>query len=279
MIITVVCDVYGEENNGTVIAENNLIRYLKSRGHEVRVLCSNSDYEGQEGYYIVSNYNFGKTLNAYVKKVGVALAKPNEKMIRKALKGADHVHIMVPLSLGLASIKIANELKIPTTAGFHMQAENLTSYLKLNRIKFLNTMVYKFIYKNLYCKVDGIHYPTQFIRNVFESKIKKTTPGYVISNGVHDYVQRRPQEKPEELKDKIVILSTGRYSREKCQDTLIKAVGLSKYKDKIQLILGGQGVKEKYYRKLAKKLPIEPITLRNLNLRALPASRPSLAEN
>ena len=55
MIITVVCDVYGEENNGTVIAENNLIRYLKSRGHEVRVRRSNSDYEGQEGYYIVSN--------------------------------------------------------------------------------------------------------------------------------------------------------------------------------------------------------------------------------
>ena len=33
----------------------------------------------------------------------------------------------------------------------------------------------------------------------------------------------------------------------------------SKYKDKIQLIFAGQGLKENYYRKLAKKLPIEPI--------------------
>ena len=54
-------------------------------------------------------------------------------------------------------------------------------------------------------------------------------------------------------------MTTGRYSREKSQDTLIKAIKYSKYKSKIQLILGGQGTKEKYYRRLAKNLPIPPI--------------------
>ena len=62
-----------------------------------------------------------------------------------------------------------------------------------------------------------------------------------------------------EFKDKIVNLTTGRYAREKSQDTLIKALRYSKYKDKIQLILGGQGPKEKKYRKLARYLKIEPI--------------------
>ena len=57
-----------------------------------------------------------------------------------------------------------------------------------------------------------------------------------------------------EFKDKFLILSVGRYSREKSQDTLLKAIRYSKYKDKIQIILAGQGVKERYYKKLAKKL-------------------------
>ncbi len=259
MTITVVCDVLGEENNGTTIAAMNLIRFLKSQGHTVRILCGDQDKKGQENIYVVPNYNLGKVLNAYVKKVGVTLAKPIENIIRKALKGADAVHIMVPLSLGLATVKIANEMNLPITAGFHMQAENLTCHLKLNKIKPLNKFVYKFIWKHLYSHVDGIHYPTHFIRGVFEKNIKKTTPGYVISNGVHDYVARKQVEKPEELKDKIVVLTTGRYAREKSQDVLIKAVKHSKYKDRIQLILGGQGAKENEYKKLSKDLPIKPI--------------------
>lgn len=259
MTITIVCDVLGEENNGTSIATMNLVRYLKSKGHTVRILCGDQDKKGLENYYIVPNYNLGKMLNAYVHKVGVTLAKPEINIIKKSFKGTDHVHIMIPLPLGMASIKIAKEMNLPVTAGFHMQAENFTSHIKMNKLKPVNKFVYKFIWKKLYQYVDGIHYPTNFIRSVFEKNIKRTTPGYVISNGVHSYVQKRESEKPRELKDKFVILTTGRYAREKSQDTLIKAIKLSKHKDKIQLILGGQGPKEKYYRKLSKNLPIQPI--------------------
>lgn len=259
MTITIVCDVLGEENNGTTIAAMNLIRYLKSQGHDVRILCGDQNKKNEEGYYVVPNYNLGKLLNAYVNKVGVTLAKPELNVIKKALKGTDHVHIMIPLPVGLATIKIAKEMNLSVTAGFHMQAENLTSYLKMNKVKPVNKLVYKVIYKKLFQYVDGIHYPTHFIRSVFEKNIKKETPGYVISNGVNSYVQKRESERPDEFKDKIVILTTGRYAREKSQDILIKAVKRSKYKDKIQLILGGQGQKEKYYRRLAKNLPIQPI--------------------
>ena len=257
MIITVVCDVLGEENNGTTIAAMNLIRYLKNQGHTVRVLCGDISKCGQENYYVVPNLNFGRILNRYVRKVGVALAKPVKEIIEKAIDGTDVVHIMVPLMLGLATAKMARNKNIPITAGFHMQAENLTAHFKLNKICFVNSLVYRFIYKHLYSFVDGVHYPTWFIRNIFEKNIHKPTPGYVISNGVHDYVKPREVEKPEELKNKIVILSTGRYAREKSQDTLIKAVALSKHKENIKLILAGQGAKEKYYKKLAKKLNVD----------------------
>lgn len=259
MIITIVCDVLGKENNGTTIAAMNLIRFLKKQGHTVKVLCADQNRKGQDGFYVVPNISFGKMLDKYVANIGVTLAKADKDIVTSALKGSDLIHTMLPFSLGMASVKIAKELNIPVTAGFHMQAENLTSYIKLNKLKPANKFVYKYIWKHVYQYVDGIHYPTKFIQNIFEKNIKKTTPGYVISNGVHDYVKKRDIAKPEELKDKFVILTTGRYAREKSQDTLIKAIRYSKHKNEIQLILGGMGVKEKKYKKLAKKLPIPPI--------------------
>ena len=259
LTILVVCDVLGEENNGTTIAATNLINYLRSRGHTVRVICPDEDKRGMDGYYIVPRLSLGKVLNRYVKKVGVVIARADEKVIRQALDGMDHVHIMLPFFVGAKTVKLASKMNLPTTAGFHMQAENLTSYFKLNKFAPLNYAVYKTVYNALYRHVDAIHYPTEFIKDVFESNVKKKTRAYVISNSVNSYFARQKTEKPPELADKTVILSTGRYAREKSQDTLIKAMKYSKHKDEIQLILAGHGLKEESYRALAKKVGIQPI--------------------
>lgn len=259
MKITVVCDIYGKENNGSAIVAYNLIRSLQAAGHTVRILCADQASKGKPDHYVVPNLNFGKALNAYVAKVGVALAKPQKRVIKAALNGVDAVHIMMPLTLGLAAVKVAHEMNLPITAGFHMQAQNLTAYFGVNKSKLANRWAYHFMWRHFYRYCTAIHYPTQFIRDQFEGCIGLSTPGYVISNGVHSYVQRRNTPKPQELQDKIVILTTGRYATEKSQDTLIKAIAESRYKDRIQLILGGEGIKEDYYRRLAAELPIEPI--------------------
>lgn len=259
MVITISCDVLGEENNGTTIASMNLIRYLKSQGHTVRVLCGDENKKGEKEYFVVPNINLGKLLNAYVKKVGVTLAKPQKDIIQEALRGADAVHIMTPFLLGRATLEEAIKLNLSVTAGFHAQAENFSSYIKMQWCEPFNRLFYLNNWKHFYSKVDGIHYPTEFVRDVFEKQIGSKTKGYVISNGVHDYVKKCDVKRPLEWKDEIVILTTGRYAREKSQDTLLKAVNYSKYKDKIRLILGGQGVKEKYYKRLGEKLPLYPI--------------------
>ncbi len=258
MTITVVCDVLGEETNGTIVVTMNLIRHLKAQGHTVRVLCADQSKKGQENYYVAPIKNFGP-FNRLVRKVGVTIAKGDKSVVAAALEGTDHVHVMLPFGLGLAAAKLAHTKGIPLTAGFHMQAENLTGHLGLKKVRPLNKLIYHYIYKHLYRYCDAIHYPTQFIRDVFEKSVGKSTPAYVISNGVNSYISKREVEKPREFEDKIVILSIGRYSSEKSQDTLIKAVARSAYKDKIQLILAGQGLKEKKYKRLAKKLPVPPI--------------------
>ena len=258
MKIAIVCDVLGEENNGATHAAMNFIRSLQKKGHTVNIICPDQDKKGQEGYYVCPCMNFGP-FNNYVKKVGVTIAKSDENIIEEGIKGADIVHIHLPFGMGMKAIKIAKKLDIPLTASFHMQAENFTSHLKLQKLKPLNKMVYKFIYKHTYKYVDAIHYPTQFIKDTFEKNVKQKTHGYIISNGVNSKITRVSTEKPKDLKDKFVILSTGRYCAEKAQDVLIKAVGYSKHKDKIQVILAGQGPKRKYFEKVATKAGVTPL--------------------
>ena len=258
MVIAIACDVLGHETNGTEVAAGNLIRFLQGRGHEVRVLCADQYRRGQRGYYVVPNRSFGP-LNRYVEKSDVTIAKPDYQVIRAALEGVDVVHIMMPLPLGLATAKVARELNIPLTAGFHMQAENATNNFKLGWSKTVNDLVYRYIWKHLYSHCVAIHYPTQFIRDIFEGSLGHVTPGRVISNGVNPAVKPRPAVRPAKFEDRFVILSTGRYSKEKSQDTLLKAVALSKHRERIQVVLAGHGPLEDQYRALGDKLPNQPL--------------------
>ena len=139
-------------------------------------------------------------------------------------------------------------------------AENITAYLHLDKFKALNTQIYRHMYKTLYKKVDGIHYPTGFIKYHFEYEIGgKQTPGYIISNGADRAFKKRDVARPAEYEGKYIVASTGRYSREKRQEALIKAVLRSKYESEIQLVLAGHGARDKYYKRISKKLTNPPI--------------------
>ena len=50
MIVAVICDVLGEENNGTTIAAMNLIRTLRAKGHQVRVVSPDANRVGEPGH-------------------------------------------------------------------------------------------------------------------------------------------------------------------------------------------------------------------------------------
>lgn len=261
MIVTIIADVLGEENNGTTIACMNLIRYLKSYGDTVRIVCPDKSSEGTEGYYIVKTLNLGFIINKIVEKNNVTIAKPDKNIIREAVEGSDVVHVMMPFPVGCCAAQIARELGIPVTAGFHCQAENFSSHiLMFMNSKFFNRLVYKHFYKSLYRYVDTIHYPTRFIRDLFEKTVGHKTNGLVISNGVNEAYKYAPTPKPDRLKDEFIILFTGRYSKEKSHTLLVKAVGCSKFKDRIRLIFAGSGPRRlqilRAVRKAGIKMPI-----------------------
>lgn len=258
MILTIVCDVLGKENNGTTIAAMNLVRSMRQRGHTVRVVCSDECRQGEEDFYVVPTLNLGP-LNGYLAKNGVTLSKADERVIDAALDGADAVHILIPFMLGAKAVRMAKKRGLPVTAGFHCQAENFTTHIFMMNSNLVNRLVYKLFYRNVYRFVDCIHYPTEFIKDVFEGVIKRHIECRTISNGVNEIFKPNPQPKPDVLKDKLVILFTGRYSKEKSHAVLINAVNKSKYRDSIQLIFAGSGPQEEKLRSLASTLPNKPI--------------------
>lgn len=255
MHIAVIADVLGEENNGTSITVKRLITNLKKRGHEVLVVAPGNPDE--KDYYPVDKIDF-KIFNDYVAKNGVVLAKPNEALLRSVIEKSDVVHALMPFPLGRSAVRICNEMHKPLTTAFHVQPENVSSHFGLQKSKPVNSYIYKNFFNGFYRFSDYIHCPTEFIADQLR-RHGYTQDLRIISNGVDPAFVPGNAPKPDEYADKFCILSTGRLVKEKCQSELLKAAALSKYADKLQIFLAGDGPQEKRLLKLGSKLPNPPV--------------------
>ncbi len=249
MKILLVNDQYFLANNGMTISARRFAKVLESHGHKVRVVSTGR--AGDSPYLMKKRYVpiFDKLITSQ----GMAFAVTDKDVYRQALEWADIVHFLSPFSLTHNGIKLAREMGVPYTAAFHVQPENITSSIHLYKWEFVNKLIYKwfkfFIYK--YC--THIHCPSHFIENELR---KNNYYGklHIISNGIDPDFKYRKIDKTPELEDKFLILTIGRLSIEKRQDVLIDAINKSKYSDKIQLIIAGQGPRKEQILKQSKSL-------------------------
>ncbi len=253
MIITIIADIYGEENNGTIATTNRLIHHMIKRGHTIRFVSS---YKGQDNenisYYVVPKRSF-YFLDNYISKNGATFGKPVENIIERAIIGSDVVHILIPFKMGKAAVKLAIKNGVAYTSAFHTQPENITTHIKLRDVQFANDLFYKRFYKQFYKYQQFIHCPSNFIKSEITKK-GYTGDMKVISNGVTENFKKLKSQKPEELKDKFVIFTSSRYSSEKRHDLVIGAMKYSKYADRIQLVFAGKGPLKNKLAKLGKDL-------------------------
>ena len=143
MVITFICEVLGEENNGTTIATMNVVRYLRSKGHEVHVVCPDKDKKGLEGYYVVPRIHFG-IFDSYVKRNGVTLASAKafkDEGLLALIRNSDVVHFNFASKLTLLCSQYAHAHGVACTASFHTQAENFTNHVGLMRRSFANFLI------------------------------------------------------------------------------------------------------------------------------------------
>ena len=253
MKITIIADVYGVANNGTATGCRNLAMRLQERGHQVTILSTfaGEDKTGIKYIQLPKRKLFG--FYKILEKNGVMLAKPIDKKIVEAVADADVVHCLVGFKTSRAAIPILRQMHKPYTAGFHSQAENVTSHLHCMNSKIINGYIYRRFYRKFYKNVEFVHTPTQFIADIL-AEYKFSNRFCVITNGVNPAFKKIEVERPEKYKDKFVIVNTGRYCKEKRTKVLIDAIKKSKYENRIQLICLGQGPDEKRLKKRAKKL-------------------------
>ena len=260
MVITFVLDMIGDKTNGTTVTALRSADCLIQLGHEVRFIAAvvgnivplEKKYKIFPVEHRINLYCF----NSLVKKNGMVLAKLNKEdypLVKEFLKGSDLVHILMPFRLGCQVRTIAKIMNIPITSAMHVQPENISYNINLGHLSFVNSYIYHFFKTIMYKKVEYIHTPSEMMRDEMKRHHYKNKI-YPISNGVSPFFDRMKVEKPEELKDKFVVLMVGRLSGEKRQDLLIKAIKHSAHEKDIQLILLGKGPKIKKINKLSKGL-------------------------
>jgi 1,2-diacylglycerol 3-alpha-glucosyltransferase len=258
VIVTLVTDTFNVNNNGTTMSANRFAAALMARGHTVRVVACGQESEpgpagagGPDMYWVPELVVPIATRLAHHQST--LFAKPVRAVLTAAIDGADVVHIYQPWALGHAARRIARRLGVPAVAAFHVQPENVTYNIGLGWFPPAAHLVYVLFRIFFYGRFADIHCPSTFIAAQLRAHGYRARL-HVISNGVDDSFT--PGEGRRRLPgEPFRILMIGRFSPEKRQDVLIKAVRRSKHAAEIQLLFAGHGPGEKRLRRMGAKLP------------------------
>jgi glycosyltransferase involved in cell wall biosynthesis/1-acyl-sn-glycerol-3-phosphate acyltransferase len=252
MVIVFVEDNFKNLTDGTSISAYRFRDELIKRGHTVRVLAI--DVSGPDMYSLKEHYV--PLVSEVASRNCMHFAKFDEGIARRAFEGADIVHIFFPWQIARKCCGLARKMGIPVSGAFHCQPENVTYNMMIPLFEPANLFIY-FLFKTwFYRMVDNIHCPSLFTSRELV-KHKYYARLHVISNGVSGVF--KPPERPVEKNDgRIRILMIGRIAEEKRQDLIIKAVNISKYREKIEIFFAGQGPMERRYTRYAGKLPNKP---------------------
>lgn len=255
MKILFVIDQFDSANNGTTISARRFADALISRGNEVRVVSCGKSGGNKYG---VPEIHLLPLADRIVKSQGMQFAKPVPAQLKKALAWADVVHFFMPFPLSMKGLSLAEKMGIPHTAAFHVQPENITFTIGMGNSGLINDHIYNRFRDRFYNRFTHIHCPSNFIADELR-KHGYCAKLHVISNGISPAFHYFKASKPKEYEGKYIIAMIGRYSAEKRQDVLIEAAKLSKYSDKIQLVLAGQGPQKSKLEKLGSCLANPPV--------------------
>ncbi|WP_300766452.1 glycosyltransferase [uncultured Bifidobacterium sp.] len=249
LTIVLVMDALGGLGNGTSNSAWQYARELTRQGHHVRVVGIGSPrYPAR-----VHRVPFVSWVAA---KQRMQFAKPDVGLFERAFRGADVVHIYMPFAFGRCALRVAREMGIPVTAGFHLQPENITySAGPLRYVPGVSTFLYWLFRHWLYSDVRHVHAPTRMIADQLRSH------GYdneihVISNGFSPMFSPRHGGEPggRDRGRRFRIVASGRLTHEKDHITLIRAVARCRHAADIDLTICGTGPLNSYLRSQARRL-------------------------
>ena len=252
MKILIVIDDYFNQSNGMSISTQRFAHEYKKMGQEVRILSTGKDAD----YSVPELKIYIPIIYGLIKKQGFHFAKPINKTLKKAISWTDIVQVETPFPVSWRAAKLAKKQAKPVTGTFHIYPQNITASVPILDNKFSNWCFMTFFKVKSFRNCDALQVPTPKVakwlrQHHFKQKL------FVVSNGISEKFIQNPHK--EEVGHPFIILCIGRFSHEKQQQTLFKAMQLAKHAPEIRLIFAGQGPLEKEYEKLANQLPKKPI--------------------
>ena len=242
MKILYVVNNFYVKGNGLSASAQRTVKYLREAGLEVRVLSGAEETSDVLPDYVLPNWKV-PVFDKLIRKQGYTFADIDKKVIQEALEWADIIHLEEPFILQMGVVKMAQKSGKLLTATYHLHPENLYSSIYMRKNPFLNGPTMKLWRDSVFNKCLMIQSPTQNAKERmdrwhFKPEIR------VISNGMlpHEGLdENSPICSSDSLDGTYRIVTTGRYSVEKDQITLLKAMRYSKYSDRIRLVFAGRG--------------------------------------
>ena len=248
LTIALVVDTVGNQGNGTSNSALQWAAELERQGHHVRLVGIGApEYPARVNKVPLVSWVAAKQLMQF--------AEPSDTLFRTAFQGVDVVHIYMPFKFGRRAAKVAHQMGIPVTAGFHLQPENvLYSAGPLRRIPGISSFLYWLFKHWLYKHIDHIHVPTEMTASLLRAHGYKAKL-HVISNGYSPvYSPKKPADPDASAPVPFRVVASGRLASEKDQITLIKAVSMSRHAGDIQLVIAGTGPLKQYLKFRAGRL-------------------------
>lgn len=264
--------------NGLSASARRTITLLRERGHDVRVLSSGSAEQAQACDFTAPEFALPARrfplADAIISAQGYAFAKPERKVIKQAVDWADVVHLEEPFGLQARTAHAAKRAGKPALATYHIHPENITATIHLDGLWPLNALLLASWRRRIYalarvvqCPSDSVHQRLQ--RWGMGDKLVTISNGvglapskpevsakteYCAPGGRQVETKQTPGGAQPEGEQVYRLLVVGRFSREKDQATILKAMRHSRYASQIQLVFAGRGPTEKSLRRAASRL-------------------------
>ena len=276
-LLFVINNLYTRGNGLSASARRTII-LLRERGHDVRVLSSGTTEQAQACNFTAPEFPLPARhfplADAIISAQGYAFAKPKRKVIKQAVAWADVVHLEEPFGLQARTAHVAKRVGTPVLATYHIHPENITATIHLDGVWPLNAFLLASWRRRIYALVQVVQCPSDSVRQ----RLQRWGLGdklVTISNGVgltpskpevsaktecsepsgrQVETKQTPGEAQPEGEQIYRLLVVGRFSREKDQATVLKAMRHSRYASQIQLVFAGRGPTEKSLRRAASRL-------------------------
>ena len=276
-LLFVINNLYTRGNGLSASARRTII-LLRERGHDVRVLSSGTTEQAQACNFTAPEFPLPARhfplADAIISAQGYAFAKPKRKVIKQAVAWADVVHLEEPFGLQARTAHVAKRVGTPVLATYHIHPENITATIHLDGLWPLNALLLASWRRRIYALVQVVQCPSDSVRQ----RLQRWGLGdklLTISNGVgltpskpevsaktecsepsgrQVETKQTPGEAQPEGEQIYRLLVVGRFSREKDQATILKAMRHSRYASQIQLVFAGRGPTEKSLRRASSRL-------------------------